>query len=71
VEYPNPNRKTGTTEQASLTNQKPQPHVRRRPSESATQAMSVIKYWSSIVSFSGRLLIFLACYWKTERHRIG
>uniref|UniRef100_A0A5K3EV96 DDE_5 domain-containing protein n=1 Tax=Mesocestoides corti TaxID=53468 RepID=A0A5K3EV96_MESCO len=34
VEYPSPNRKkTGTTEQAFLTNQKPGPHVRRLPSD--------------------------------------
>uniref|UniRef100_A0A5K3F3W2 Secreted protein n=1 Tax=Mesocestoides corti TaxID=53468 RepID=A0A5K3F3W2_MESCO len=28
-------------------------------------------YCTSVVSFSGWLLIFLACHWNTERHRIG
>uniref|UniRef100_A0A5K3FVZ7 Ovule protein n=1 Tax=Mesocestoides corti TaxID=53468 RepID=A0A5K3FVZ7_MESCO len=72
VEYPSPNRKqTGTTEQAVLTNQKPEPRVRRLPSESTTLATPLIIYCNSVVSFSVRLLIFLVCHWNTERHRIG
>uniref|UniRef100_A0A5K3FHH9 Uncharacterized protein n=1 Tax=Mesocestoides corti TaxID=53468 RepID=A0A5K3FHH9_MESCO len=63
VEYPSPNRKkTGTTEQALLTNQKPEPHVRHLPSESATLATPRIRYCSLVMSFSGWLLIFLACH---------
>uniref|UniRef100_A0A5K3ESS0 Uncharacterized protein n=1 Tax=Mesocestoides corti TaxID=53468 RepID=A0A5K3ESS0_MESCO len=59
VEYPSPNRKkTGTTEQATkeqalLTNQKPEPRVRRLPSESTTLATPLIIYCTSFVSFSG------------------
>uniref|UniRef100_A0A5K3FC54 Uncharacterized protein n=1 Tax=Mesocestoides corti TaxID=53468 RepID=A0A5K3FC54_MESCO len=72
VEYPSPNRqKAGTTKQALLTNQKPEPRVRRLPSESTTLAPPPILYCSSVVSFSGWLLIFLECHWNTERHRIG
>uniref|UniRef100_A0A5K3FBA4 Ovule protein n=1 Tax=Mesocestoides corti TaxID=53468 RepID=A0A5K3FBA4_MESCO len=72
VEYPSPDRKkTGTTEQALLTNQKPEPRVRRLRSESTTLATSLIIYCSSVVSFSCWPLIFLACHWNTERHRIG
>uniref|UniRef100_A0A5K3FT85 RNA-dependent RNA polymerase n=1 Tax=Mesocestoides corti TaxID=53468 RepID=A0A5K3FT85_MESCO len=56
VKYPSPcMKKTGTTEQALLTNHKPEPHVGRLPSE----------------SFPGWLHIFLAYYWNAERHRIG
>uniref|UniRef100_A0A5K3G1C6 Ovule protein n=1 Tax=Mesocestoides corti TaxID=53468 RepID=A0A5K3G1C6_MESCO len=52
VEYPSPNRKTsGTTQQALLTNHKPEPHVRCRPSESATLATLPIVSCSSFVSF--------------------
>uniref|UniRef100_A0A5K3FYY1 Uncharacterized protein n=1 Tax=Mesocestoides corti TaxID=53468 RepID=A0A5K3FYY1_MESCO len=53
VEYPSPNRKnTGTTEQALLTNQKPEPHIRRLPSESTTLATPLIIYCISSMSFS-------------------
>uniref|UniRef100_A0A5K3EXV9 DDE_5 domain-containing protein n=1 Tax=Mesocestoides corti TaxID=53468 RepID=A0A5K3EXV9_MESCO len=58
-------------QQALLTNQKSEPHVRRLPSKSATLATPLIKYCTSFVSFSGLLLIFLACHWNAERHRIG
>uniref|UniRef100_A0A5K3F435 Uncharacterized protein n=1 Tax=Mesocestoides corti TaxID=53468 RepID=A0A5K3F435_MESCO len=72
VEYLSPNRlKTGTTEQALLTNHKPDPHVRRHPSESTTLATPLIIYYTSVVSYSGWLLIFLTCHWKAERHTIG
>uniref|UniRef100_A0A5K3EVN2 Phosphatidylinositol-glycan biosynthesis class X protein n=1 Tax=Mesocestoides corti TaxID=53468 RepID=A0A5K3EVN2_MESCO len=72
VEHPSPNWKTtGTTEQALLTNPKPEPHVRRLPSESTTLATPLIIYCTSVVSFAGWLLIFLACHWIAERHRIG
>uniref|UniRef100_A0A5K3FFB0 Optic atrophy 3 protein homolog n=1 Tax=Mesocestoides corti TaxID=53468 RepID=A0A5K3FFB0_MESCO len=72
VEYPSPNRKnTGTTEQDLLTNQKPEPHVRRLLSESATLATPLIICCTSVVSLSGWLLIFLVCHWNAERQRIG
>uniref|UniRef100_A0A5K3FW38 Transposase n=1 Tax=Mesocestoides corti TaxID=53468 RepID=A0A5K3FW38_MESCO len=49
VEYPSPNRKkNGITEQALLTNQKPDPHVRRLPSESATLATPLTICCSSV-----------------------
>uniref|UniRef100_A0A5K3FKT4 Protein S-acyltransferase n=1 Tax=Mesocestoides corti TaxID=53468 RepID=A0A5K3FKT4_MESCO len=58
--------KTCTREQALLTNQRPQPHVGRRLSESTTLATSLIVYCSSIVSFFAWLHIYLACNWKAE-----
>uniref|UniRef100_A0A5K3FDW5 Ovule protein n=1 Tax=Mesocestoides corti TaxID=53468 RepID=A0A5K3FDW5_MESCO len=72
VEYPSPNRKnTGTTEQALLTNHKPEPHVRRLPSESPTLATPLIIYCFAFASFSGWLHLFLACHWIADRRRIG
>uniref|UniRef100_A0A5K3EQZ1 Uncharacterized protein n=1 Tax=Mesocestoides corti TaxID=53468 RepID=A0A5K3EQZ1_MESCO len=72
VESPSPNRKkTSTTEQALLTNHKPEPQVRCLPSESTTLASPLIIYCTSAVSFSGWLVIFLACHWNAEGHRIG
>uniref|UniRef100_A0A5K3FD59 Uncharacterized protein n=1 Tax=Mesocestoides corti TaxID=53468 RepID=A0A5K3FD59_MESCO len=72
VEYPSPSRKkTSTTEQALLTNHKPEPHVRRLPSESTGLATPLIKYCSSVMSFSGWLPSFPACHWIAERHGIG
>uniref|UniRef100_A0A5K3ET48 FSH1 domain-containing protein n=1 Tax=Mesocestoides corti TaxID=53468 RepID=A0A5K3ET48_MESCO len=69
---PSPSRnKTGATEQALLTNHRLEPQIRRLPSESNTLATPLIIYCTSVVSFSGWLLIFLACHWNTERHRIG
>uniref|UniRef100_A0A5K3G2W5 Ovule protein n=1 Tax=Mesocestoides corti TaxID=53468 RepID=A0A5K3G2W5_MESCO len=69
---PSPNRKNiGTTEQALLTNQKLESHVRRLPSESTTLGSPLIIYCTSVVSFSNWLLIFLACHWNTEGHRIS
>uniref|UniRef100_A0A5K3G364 Frizzled domain-containing protein n=1 Tax=Mesocestoides corti TaxID=53468 RepID=A0A5K3G364_MESCO len=56
---------------ALLTNQKPESRARRLPSESPTPATPLIIYCTSVLSFSGWLLIFLACHWNTERHRIG
>uniref|UniRef100_A0A5K3FMV4 Amino acid permease n=1 Tax=Mesocestoides corti TaxID=53468 RepID=A0A5K3FMV4_MESCO len=71
-EYPSPDRtKTGTTEQALLTNPRPGPRVRRLPPESATLATPLIIYCTSVVSYSGWLLFFLACHWIPERLRIG
>uniref|UniRef100_A0A5K3FVT2 Uncharacterized protein n=1 Tax=Mesocestoides corti TaxID=53468 RepID=A0A5K3FVT2_MESCO len=62
VEYPSPNRKkTGTTEQALLTNQKPDTRVRRLPSESTTLATPLVIYCISSMSFSGWLPSFPAC----------
>uniref|UniRef100_A0A5K3F4E2 C2H2-type domain-containing protein n=1 Tax=Mesocestoides corti TaxID=53468 RepID=A0A5K3F4E2_MESCO len=58
-------------EQALLTNHKLELHVRRRPSEFAKLATSLIRYCSLVVSVSGWLHIFLACHWIAERQRIG
>uniref|UniRef100_A0A5K3ESB7 Ovule protein n=1 Tax=Mesocestoides corti TaxID=53468 RepID=A0A5K3ESB7_MESCO len=72
VEYTSPNsKKTGTKEQALLTNQKPEQRVRRLPSDATTLATPPVIYYTSLVSFSVWLLFFLACHWSTERHRIG
>uniref|UniRef100_A0A5K3F8I8 Uncharacterized protein n=1 Tax=Mesocestoides corti TaxID=53468 RepID=A0A5K3F8I8_MESCO len=58
VEYPSPNRKkTGTAEQALLTNHEPKPHVRRFPSESTTLATPLTIYWHAT-----RVLLCLAAY---------
>uniref|UniRef100_A0A5K3FCQ5 Uncharacterized protein n=1 Tax=Mesocestoides corti TaxID=53468 RepID=A0A5K3FCQ5_MESCO len=72
VEYKSHNMKnTGTTGQALLTNQKPEPHVRRLSSESTSVATPLIIYCISSMSFSGWLSSFPACHWIAERHGIG
>uniref|UniRef100_A0A5K3G705 Ovule protein n=1 Tax=Mesocestoides corti TaxID=53468 RepID=A0A5K3G705_MESCO len=72
VKYLSPNwKKTGTTEQALLTNQKPEPRVRRLPSVSTTLATPLIIYCISSMSFSGWLPSFPPCHWNAEGHRIG
>uniref|UniRef100_A0A5K3F298 Uncharacterized protein n=1 Tax=Mesocestoides corti TaxID=53468 RepID=A0A5K3F298_MESCO len=63
-EYPSPSmKKTSTTDQALFTNHKPEPHTRRRPSESATLATPLIIYFTSVVPFSGWLPSIPACHW--------
>uniref|UniRef100_A0A5K3EK59 Ovule protein n=1 Tax=Mesocestoides corti TaxID=53468 RepID=A0A5K3EK59_MESCO len=64
-------KEAGITEKPFISNYKLEPHVWPHPSESTTLATSLIIYCSSFESFSGWLLIFLACHWNTERHRIG
>uniref|UniRef100_A0A5K3FS59 SRCR domain-containing protein n=1 Tax=Mesocestoides corti TaxID=53468 RepID=A0A5K3FS59_MESCO len=68
VECLSPNRKkTGTTDQALLTNHKPEPHVRRLPSESIRLATPLYIYCSSFVSFSGWLPVFPSHAIGTQR----
>uniref|UniRef100_A0A5K3EUP5 Uncharacterized protein n=1 Tax=Mesocestoides corti TaxID=53468 RepID=A0A5K3EUP5_MESCO len=61
----------GITDQALLTNHKPEPLVRRLPSKFTTLATPLFIYCTSSMSFSGWLLTFLACHWNAEGHRIG
>uniref|UniRef100_A0A5K3G0A5 Secreted protein n=1 Tax=Mesocestoides corti TaxID=53468 RepID=A0A5K3G0A5_MESCO len=69
---PSPNKKkTSTTEQALLTDQKPEPRVRRLPSEPTTLATPLVIYCISSISFSGWLPSFPVCHWIAERHGIG
>uniref|UniRef100_A0A5K3EI44 2-Hacid_dh domain-containing protein n=1 Tax=Mesocestoides corti TaxID=53468 RepID=A0A5K3EI44_MESCO len=63
--------KTGKTEQALLTNQKPEPRVRRLPSESTMPATPLIINCTSFVSFSIWLPSFPKCHWIAERHGIS
>uniref|UniRef100_A0A5K3FX23 G_PROTEIN_RECEP_F1_2 domain-containing protein n=1 Tax=Mesocestoides corti TaxID=53468 RepID=A0A5K3FX23_MESCO len=56
---------------ALLTNQKPEPRVRRLPSESTMLATSLIIYCISSMSFSSWLPSFPASHWIAERHGIG
>uniref|UniRef100_A0A5K3G1E7 Uncharacterized protein n=1 Tax=Mesocestoides corti TaxID=53468 RepID=A0A5K3G1E7_MESCO len=66
VEYRSPNRKKiGTTEQTLLTDHKPEPQARCLPSQS-TLSTPLIIYCTSLVSFSGWLLIFLTYHWNAE-----
>uniref|UniRef100_A0A5K3G014 Ovule protein n=1 Tax=Mesocestoides corti TaxID=53468 RepID=A0A5K3G014_MESCO len=70
VEYPTSIiQKTSATEQALLTNQNPEPHVRRLPSESTMLATPPIIYCSSFMSSCGWLVILLTCRWNAEKHR--
>uniref|UniRef100_A0A5K3FA15 Uncharacterized protein n=1 Tax=Mesocestoides corti TaxID=53468 RepID=A0A5K3FA15_MESCO len=57
-------KKSSITEQVLLTNHKPEPHIRRRPSESTMPAAPLIIYRFSYVSVSSWLGIFLACHWN-------
>ncbi|VDD76469.1 unnamed protein product [Mesocestoides corti] len=67
IEYLSPSiKEAGKTDQALLTNHKPEPHVGASPSEFMTLATPLIVVCSSVVSFSGWLLIFLVCHWHTE-----
>uniref|UniRef100_A0A5K3FFK3 Uncharacterized protein n=1 Tax=Mesocestoides corti TaxID=53468 RepID=A0A5K3FFK3_MESCO len=63
--------RTGTTEQALMTNHRPEPHVRRLPSESPTLATPLIIYCASFVSFSCWLPALLECHFNAETHRTG
>uniref|UniRef100_A0A5K3EHC1 Uncharacterized protein n=1 Tax=Mesocestoides corti TaxID=53468 RepID=A0A5K3EHC1_MESCO len=72
LKYPSPSvKKTGTTEQASLTNHKPEPHVRHRLSEYPTLAMPLTKSDLLNVSVSDWPPMFLACNWNAEKQRIS
>uniref|UniRef100_A0A5K3FYN0 Prolactin receptor n=1 Tax=Mesocestoides corti TaxID=53468 RepID=A0A5K3FYN0_MESCO len=54
VEHPSPDRKkAGTTEQALLTNHKPEPPVMFCPSKFPKPATPLITYCTSFVCFSG------------------
>uniref|UniRef100_A0A5K3FHT8 Ovule protein n=1 Tax=Mesocestoides corti TaxID=53468 RepID=A0A5K3FHT8_MESCO len=65
IQYSCPIRKkSGTTEQASLTNHKPEPYVRRLPPKSAKLTTPLNIYCFSFVFSSCWLLIFLACRWN-------
>uniref|UniRef100_A0A5K3FK36 PPPDE domain-containing protein n=1 Tax=Mesocestoides corti TaxID=53468 RepID=A0A5K3FK36_MESCO len=56
VEYPSPSiKETDATEQALLTNHKPEPHLKNRLSASTTLATPLIIYHFSNVSVSGWL----------------
>uniref|UniRef100_A0A5K3FH11 Uncharacterized protein n=1 Tax=Mesocestoides corti TaxID=53468 RepID=A0A5K3FH11_MESCO len=64
-------KKTYTSDKDLLTNHKPEPHVRRRPSESTTVATPLNIYRLLSASVSRRLDISLACHWNAERQWIG
>uniref|UniRef100_A0A5K3ESF6 Uncharacterized protein n=1 Tax=Mesocestoides corti TaxID=53468 RepID=A0A5K3ESF6_MESCO len=54
VKYPRPSmKKSGTTQQDSLTNQKLATYIRRRPSESTMLATALILSYTPFMSFSG------------------
>uniref|UniRef100_A0A5K3F3A6 ULP_PROTEASE domain-containing protein n=1 Tax=Mesocestoides corti TaxID=53468 RepID=A0A5K3F3A6_MESCO len=61
----------GTTEQALLTNNNPEPYFRHRPSESTTLPTRLIMYCPLFVSSSDWLHIFLACHWITDRQELA
>uniref|UniRef100_A0A5K3F548 Ovule protein n=1 Tax=Mesocestoides corti TaxID=53468 RepID=A0A5K3F548_MESCO len=70
VVYPSPClKRTATTEEALLINQKPEPQIRSRPSESHTLLTSFIVYHFSNVSVSCWLHIFFARHLNANRQR--
>uniref|UniRef100_A0A5K3FE38 Ovule protein n=1 Tax=Mesocestoides corti TaxID=53468 RepID=A0A5K3FE38_MESCO len=72
AEYLSPGiEKTGAAKKDLLTNHKPEPNVRHRPSESTTLAAQLITHRFIYMSVSDWLHVFLACHWNTKAQRIG